>query len=349
MKAKFRNLTRNKYMRFAIQVVAIMLGCFIMGLGYSSFYLPNSITPSGFFGLATIFSTLFARADIIISPSIIYILMNVILFFIALRFFGWKFTLLTIIGVASYSLASDYASIPSLTSNDALLSALLGGAFMGCGVGIVMRFGGSTGGSDIVALLINKYKPNFKTGTCSFVVNVIVLILSILVYGMNSTLYAIISIFVSGRLTDFMLNGTKSARAYYIICDKDEEIASAILKTFQRGVTRINVEGVFSNKQKKMLVVLIANHQAPHMKEIVKQIDPRAFVYSTGVREALGESMFMKEEKMYEELKLSSIKKFFDGLKKHENVDSEKIKTVACGIIKVKDKKLKMYKNKKSA
>ena len=215
---------------------------------------------------------------------------------------------------------------------------------MGIGVGIVMRFGGSTGGSDIVALLINKFKPNFKTGMCGFCVNVIVLILSIIVFGMNVTLYAIVAIFVSGTLTDVMLNGTKSARAYYIICDKDEEIASEILKTFRRGVTRINVEGVFSNKQKKMLVVLITNHQAPRMKSIVKEIDSSAFVYSSEVHEAIGESMFMKEEQMYHELKISNIIKFFD-----DKLKKGKIEKLEKGLIKIPNKKLKLHKQKKDA
>lgn len=344
MKEKVRSLSNNKYMKVVIQVIAIIVGCFIMGLGYRSFYLPNSITPSGFLGLATIISALLARANVMLSPSIIYILMNVILFILALRYFGWKFTLFTVIGVFAYSLAVDYAAIPGFTSNDILLSSILGGAMMGIGVGIVMRFGGSTGGSDIVALLINKFKPNFKTGMCGFCVNVIVLTLSIIVFGMNATLYAIVAIFVSGTLTDVMLNGTKSARAYYIICDKDEEIASAILKTFRRGVTRISVEGVFSNKQKKMLVVLITNHQAPRMKSIVKEIDSSAFVYSSEVHEAIGESMFMKEEQMYQELKISNIIKFFD-----DKLKKGKIEKLEKGLIKIPNKKLKLHKQKKDA
>lgn len=295
-KRKKIQLFMNKsYVKIIVQLLAIIVGCFIMGVGYRAFYLPNNITPGGFSGIATIISFLLAKANIIISPSIIYLAINIILFIVALKMFGLRFALYTLVGILAFTLAMEYAVISALISHDLLLSAIMGGALTGVGIGIVFRFGGSTGGGDILAFAINKYFPKIKTGQCTFIINAMVILVSVFVYGVNLSLYAIIGIFIASKLTDTMLDGTKSVRAFYIICDKDEQIANKILDTFHRGVTSVNVEGVFSRKEKKMLMCLVTNQQAPIMKSIIKDIDKNAFVFSTSVKETLGESFFLKE------------------------------------------------------
>ncbi len=295
MRLNMKNILSNKYFKFAAQIAYILAGCVVMGIAYNCFFAPNSITPTGFMGLSTIITTLLARADIVFSPSIIYLCINVILFLIALKFFGWRFGILTVIGILGFTVATEFIVIPELISSEPLLAVFVGGAMNGVGCGIVMRAGGSTGGSDIVAIILNKYFPNMKTGTCSFIISAIVVILSMIVNGVALGLYAIIGIFLSGKALDLVLDGSKSVRAFYIICDKDKEVAERILQTFHRGVTRIDVEGAFSNKEKKMLLCLVTNQQAPAMKSIIKEVDPNSFVFSTTVRETLGESFFLRE------------------------------------------------------
>lgn len=341
-KKKIKQTTENKVVKVFIQIFATVLGSFIMGIAFRNFYTPHSITPTGFSGLAIIISELLSRINIILSPSIIYVILNVIIFIIALRYFGWKFGLLTLVGILSLSAAMEYFYIDAIVpKNDLLLSCFIGGALLGIGGGIVFRFGGSTGGSDIVQLLINKFNPRIRTGTCGLIVNLVVLTVSIFVYGINLALYAVVSAFVYSKTTDIVLEGTKAARAFYIICDKDNEIAEKILTTFHRGVTRVNVEGVFSRKPKKLLICIMPNHQGQTMKNIIKEIDPKSFVYSSAVREAMGESMFMKEEALYKEM---DFKKFLN-LKKKQPIFKAKLDAVTNPIVK-QPKKINRCKNK---
>ena len=292
-----KNILHNKYWQFAIQVLGIILGCFFMGIAYNCFYTPNNVTPSGFMGLCTVITSLLARADIIISPSILYFSISFVLFLIALKSFGWRFGLLTLIGMGIFTVASEFVVIDALIiQNDIILAAVIGASLLGLGSGIVFRVGGSTGGSDIVAALVTKTFPKIKTGQCLMVINAIVVVSSILLSGdITSGLYTIIAIFISGKMVDIVLDGSKAVRALYIICDKDEEVAEKILETFNRGVTKLPAEGMFSHKEKKLLVCLVTNEQAPAMKSIIKQADPNSFVYSTTVRETLGESFFLRE------------------------------------------------------
>ncbi len=292
-----KKIKSNKYLKFAFQIITIIAGCFVMGAAYNCFYTPNSITPSGFMGLSTIISTLLSWANINISASIIYLIINVFLFVISLKLFGWRFGVLTLVGIGAFTLASEFATIPPLIiiSDEPLLQAIIGGALAGTGCGIVFRAGGSTGGSDIVAVILNKYFPKIKTGYCGFIVGAVIVVLSMIINGVALGFYAMIGIFINAKATDMVLDGSKSVRAFYIICDKDKEVSEKILNTFHRGVTRLNVEGAFSNKEKRMLLCLVTNEQAPAMKSIIKEADPNSFVFSTSVKETLGESFFLRE------------------------------------------------------
>lgn len=280
---------KNRNIKFGIQVLLVIFGCCIMGVAYNCFYTPNSITPSGFMGLATIFCYWMNNA---LSPSVLYLLINVVLFLVALKFFGLKFAILTGVGIGGFTLATQFLTIPALISTDPLLSCFIGGALNGIGGGICFYAGGSTGGSDIVTLLLNKFFPKMKTGTCSFFVSFVVIVLNVATFGVNLSLYAIIAIFTYSKFCDVILDGSKTVRAFYIICDKDEEVAESILQAFHRGVTKVEVEGAFSHKNKKMLICLVPNTQAPMMKSIIHETDPNSFVYSTAVSEMLGEGFF---------------------------------------------------------
>ena len=285
----------NKYARIAFQILLLAVGSAIICLGYNCFYTPHDFTPSGFSGLATILSVLLSRVGINIGSSIIYLGLNVILVILAFIFFGWKFAIMTLMGIGIFTLCLEYVYIPALVPADPTISALVGGAIVGVGGGIIFRSGGCTGGSDVVVLLLNKYFPNIKTGQCSMIINLVVIVLSVITFGINCAFYTIVAIFIAGKMMDTILNGSKGVRAFYIICDKEEAVAEKILQTFNRGVTKLNAEGAFSHKQKTMLLCLVTNEQARRMKLIVHEADPNSFMFSTSVREAMGETMFIRE------------------------------------------------------
>jgi uncharacterized membrane-anchored protein YitT (DUF2179 family) len=295
---KVKEFFKNKYILFIFHALLTVLGAFVMSIAFKVFYIPNEITPGGFSGLATIFSYLLGNIGLQISPSIIYIILNIVLFVIALLCFGFRFTFLTLIGTIGYSVFMDYNPIPPQFMEDTMLASIIGGVIYGIGCGFVFRLGSSTGGSDIVALSVNKKFPKIKPGQVNLILNCIVLLLSFIVYkNLELTLYTIIAVVVSSTVTDKILNGIKTVRAVYIICTKDEEIAKKIMNRFNQGVTRIDVEGMYSQKDKKMLLCLVSTYQAPFIKSIVTDIEPTAIVYSTSVSEAVGEKAFLKAKK----------------------------------------------------
>ena len=293
---------RNQKFRFVVQILCVIIGAMISGLAFPTFFLPVQIIPSGLSGIAQLISEGLTGGAAY--TSIIYLIMNAILFIAALRLFGWKFILFTLIGIGSYTLALQYFALPELSTpadidGVRLLYSLIGGGIAGVGQGLAFRVGGSTGGSDIAAKIINKFFPKVKTGVAVLIINFIIIAITVLVKGWQTALYAVIVAVISTITCDMVLDGVKTVRAFYIICDKDKEIADKILERFHRGVTVLPAQGRFSGKEKRMLLCLIANTQASEMKEIVKDTDKNAFVFSTTVNETLGDGYFMREASIF--------------------------------------------------
>ena len=297
-----KKLQKDKNLRFVWQIVMVIFAGLLGGFAFCSFFVPAGIIPTGLSGLAQIIHNALAGAGVNIATSIIYLAMNLILFIFAFRVFGWRFIVLTLFGLGSYTLAMQFMSIPALTSqamSDPLLYSIVGGALYGFGVGIAFRYGGSTGGSDILAAIINSFIPKFKRGVCIMIVNLIVITLAIFTSGLSTALYAIIISVIGSWGTDFIIDKIKKVRAFYIICDKDEEIAQALLEQYHRGVTRIDGQGMFSKKDKAVLLTLIPDVQTEELRRIVKEIEPNAFVFSNVVSETYGDGTFLKEQSIF--------------------------------------------------
>ena len=185
-------------------------------------------------------------------------------------------------------------------STDRLLYCIVGGLIMGLMIGLALRYGGSTGGSDILGALVNKFFPYIKTGYSLLGFNAIVIILSVVTSGsFMMGLYALVSTIISSMATNLVLDDSKRVVAFYIICDKPKEISDAIFVRFKRGVTKLDAQGMFSHKEKTMLLSLIPKGQAHEMKKLVKEVDENAFVFSSAVTETLGDGDFMKEQSIY--------------------------------------------------
>ena len=153
----------------------------------------------------------------------------------------------------------------------------------------------------------------------------VVLLLSIVCYGLDLAFYVLIAMFISGQITDIMLNGIKTVRAVYIICSREEEISKKIMTTFGQGVTKIDATGMFSHQEKSVLLALVATHQAPFVKNIVMQIEPNAIVFSTSVTEAMGEKAFLKVK---EKEKISSLATTIKTKIKLKRKDFDQIKDI---------------------
>ena len=295
------NRLEQKTGKFLIQIGVVSLAALLGGMAFKNFFEPVGIIPTGLSGLSMIIGNGLSKVGVNLPTAVIYLIINVILFLFAFKLFGWKFLLLSAFGIAFYTLGMQFGTIPPIANahDDRLLYAIVGALIGGLTVGVAMKFGGTTGGSDIVGLIINRYFPKIKTGHCILIINVIVLTLSIITAGLQTGFYALIVAILNSMATNLVLDGSKRVVAHYIICDNDEVIADALLKRYHRGITKLKAEGMFSKKDKSVLLCLLPNEQSSEMKKIVSQIDKDCFIFSAPVTETIGEGDFMKEASIF--------------------------------------------------
>ena len=172
-----------------------------------------------------------------------------------------------------------------------LISAVFGGAIMGVGVGLVVRFGGSTGGSDMIASILKSKRPRASLGSFIIMVDMVIIGLSLFVFsnGLELLPYTITALLFCMYITDFINEGYKEVRAFNIITTKPTEISNAIMEQLSRGCSCTTTKGMHSNSDKSIVICLISKYQTSQLRTIIKEIDPSAFVYSTKVSEVLGE------------------------------------------------------------
>ncbi len=287
--------TKNVYVKHTVNIFIIILGCFIMGTAFNVFYEPYNILLGGFGGIATIIANLLSRINIHISISIIYLVINAVLYIFAVKTLGKTFAVYAIIGILSYSLALEVCKFPSV-SNDLLLCSIYGGVIYGIGVGLIIRFGGSTGGGDMLGCIINHKKPKISVGWVTIFVNTIVIIISLFVYGLQLSLYSLIAVFISGKTSDLITEGPKSVRAFYIISSNPDELCFKLINVLHRGATSFEAYGKYSGNHIQVIMCLVSAYQVPMLKQIVYETDPNAFLFSVSVKEAMGKG-FHKLEK----------------------------------------------------
>lgn len=318
---------QREALNLVFQIFLILCGTFVLGFGYCVFLSPYNIVPGGFMGLSQIVHDLLAKIGFTyISTSVWYIILNSFLYIYAFILLGWKFGIRSGVGIFSYSLWVDLISrfdIVSTIGNQFevesaavgggglyILFAIFGGLLMGVGMGIVFRANGSTGGCDMLAVVTNKFFPTITTGQLVIAVDGIVVILSAFAYSsLVLPLYALITIFICGKVSDIFVDGVKSLRAYYILTDKKDEIAERVMHEVERGVTNIKCEGMYTHGEKDMLLVILRRSQVMRVKNIVKQVDPNAFTFSHNVKEAYGNGFLAYKPPKMEIAKLIKFKK----------------------------------------
>ncbi len=262
---------------------AITAGVGIAVAGLNLFLVPNKIAAGGISGIATILYHLF---NIPLGFSIA--VLNIPLFIIGFRMVGKSFALRTLYALVLFSVVAEI--IPVISGEDLFLGCVYGGVLMGAGVGIVMRFGGSTGGTDMAAKILNGRFKSLGIGSFVFIIDLIVIAAAGTIFKPQAALYAIASIYITSKLIDAVTVGLSAAKAFYIISDKNVEISRAIIQGLGRGVTALSAKGLYSGRQKEVLLcVLHWRTEGTKLKNIVKSIDKTAFVIVADVKEVLGE------------------------------------------------------------
>ena len=261
----------------------ILMGCIIGGLAYPLFMTPSAIAPGGVTGVATILNYLFG-----LPVGVTSLVLNIPIFALAYKNMGRVFAARSVVAMTLFSVAIDIFPVKPLTM-DPLLATVFGGVFLGIGLGMIMRGGATTGGTDMLANIIHRQLPSFQVGMILFCLDCIVILGAGVFIGSNEALYALINIYVSSKVIDAVLMGFTANKACYIITEEWEKVTSRILGELERGATLLEASGAWTRDRRPVIMCVISRSELARLKRLVREEDEKAFVIVTEAFEALGE------------------------------------------------------------
>ncbi|MBR3917584.1 MAG: YitT family protein [Clostridia bacterium] len=274
--------------RSFIKAILILAGAFLAGTGINLFLEPMGIAPGGISGIAVIISYVF---DGIIPVGILTFALNLPLFIVGYKYIGRNFIYKSVIGTALFSfmldLTSSFGSI--LKGDNKLLYALWGGAAIGCGFGMIFRGGASTGGTDIIARLMQKKINMMTIGKAVLWLDFVFLAVVAFVYkSIEAALYTGVAVFVASKVVDAVEAGINYAKEITVFTEKPEDMAEEIISRLGRGVSVIEAKGMYSKQKKYLVVCVVYNRQVTEIRKIINKYDSSAFVIIKEVRETMG-------------------------------------------------------------
>lgn len=294
------NKVKHPAGRICLDAVTYLFGSLLYAIAIIVFTAPNDIAPGGFVGISTIVNHVFPNIEI----GTFTLLMNIPLLLISWWKLGRQFTIRTAIVSAGSSALMDlletFDLIPRFVGQDTgerILAAVFGGILMGVGIGLLFARGATTGGSEVIARLIERKLPHMPIGRLLLVVDIAIVCASMLVFGEVQTgMCAIITIYVSTRLIDMIMYGGDSGRMLLIMTDKEQEIADAIMKDIHRGVTMLNATGAYTGNPRRVLMCAMRPSEVYQLRRVVRAIDPHAFTIVVATEQTLGEGFIVENE-----------------------------------------------------
>ncbi|WP_374703466.1 YitT family protein [Bacillus sp. Marseille-P3661] len=276
---KHKKLTKQK---IAKRILFIFLGAVLMAVGIEVFLVPNTIMDGGIVGISIILSHLTG-----VKLGLFLFFLNVPFFFIGYKQIGKTFALSTLFGVTIMSITTAFLHhVPAFTE-DMLLATVFGGIILGVGVGLVIRYGGSLDGTEILAILLNKQLP-FSVGEVIMFFNIFIFSWGGFVFGWDRAMYSILAYFITFKTIDVVIEGLDQSKSAWIISDLNKEIGEAVLARLGRGVTYLNGEGAYTGDNKKVIFCVITRLEEAKLKSIVEEIDPSAFLAVGDIAEVRG-------------------------------------------------------------
>ncbi|MFB9219165.1 YitT family protein [Kurthia sibirica] len=264
------------------RIFMVILGAIIMAVGLELFLVPNNILDGGIVGISIILSHLVGLPI----GAFIFIL-NIPFFFIGYKQIGKTFALSTALGITVLSITTIYLHHIAAFTDDLLLSTIFGGIVLGIGVGLVIRYGGSLDGTEILAILFNKNTP-FSVGQIIMFFNLIIFSVAGFVFTWERAMYSVIAYFIAYKTIDIVIEGLDESKAVYIISDEYHQIGQAIMDRLGRGVTYLNGEGAYSGDAKKVVFTVITRLEEAKLNTIVEEIDDKAFLAIGNIAEVRG-------------------------------------------------------------
>lgn len=279
-----------------VDLLMIALGTALYSFGIVYFNIANKLADGGVTGITLILRALFG-----IDPAYSTILVNIPLFLIGIKFLGKRDMFYTLYGTLALSMFLwiwQRVPIQINIQHDLLLASLGAGLFGGFGSGLVYRFGGTTGGIDIVARLFERFK-GIQMGQSLLVIDVLVLLSSLVYLDIRQMAYTLIYVWIFSVIVNFTQQGAYTARGIIIISNHSETIAAELMKELSRGVTYLNAEGGYSHVSKQVIYTVVSPSELHRLKQVVEAIDEQAFISILNVHEAIGEGFTYKRPKKF--------------------------------------------------
>ncbi|MDF2984965.1 MAG: hypothetical protein K0R50_475 [Eubacterium sp.] len=291
----------QKVINFLKVYSLITFGAGITGLAINIFLVPYKIAPGGLSGLATV---IFYLSDGKLPVGAVMLVINIPLFVMGYKIIGRHFFIRTLYGTIILSVIIDLTEnvmadlakkllineVGSASTPDILLYSIIGGFLSGIGLGIVLKMEATTGGTELAAKLLNRPIRNLTIGQILLAIDALIIIFAIIAFkSVLIGLYSLVSLFITTKVIDALVEGVDYARAVLIISEHQEEIATRIINDMDRGVTELKGRGVYSGKDKNVLLCVLSRNEIQHLKEIVHAVDSNAFMILADVREVLGE------------------------------------------------------------
>ncbi|GAA0237650.1 YitT family protein [Metaclostridioides mangenotii] len=269
-----------------VEMTGLVMGCISMSVGINAFLKPHTIAPGGLSGLSLLLNKITG-----LPVSVVMMLIGVPLVILAFRIMGLKNSLKTLFGTVLFSAIvqlTDPLSRMHFTE-DLILSSISGGLLVGIGLGIMFKSDASTGGTDLIALILSKKFPGIKvTKFMSCLDGMIVISSGFVNRSLETALYSGMALIVIVKVADIIVEGVNSSRAFYIISEEPEKVRSAITKELNRGLTILDGKGGYTKTSKEVLFVVVTKKQELFLNRLVKDVDPEAFVIVSDVKEVYG-------------------------------------------------------------
>lgn len=270
-------------LRMALDTFLIIFGSFVMAIAFNLFLVPNQIASGGVSGISIL-----VQEAVGVEPAYTQWALNIPLFIAGYLILGRQYGVRSLLGsfmLPFFVYLTDTWAVP--TSNP-LLASIFGGIGVGLGIGIVYRGRGSTGGLTILAQIIQKFS-GLRLSLCVMLLDGTVIILAGWILSLENSLFALISLYVTGKVIDSVEMGFGTSKVAYIISEQTESISKAILEDLDRGLTKLSAQGGYTDDDRTVLMVVVAQNEITRLKALVRSVDPNAFVTITNAHEVLGE------------------------------------------------------------
>ncbi|MDQ0224187.1 YitT family protein [Metabacillus niabensis] len=266
------------------KVIVVLIGALLNSIGLNLFLIPANVYASGFTGISQLLSSVLEQyTPFSISTGVLLLLLNIPVAILGWMKVGKSFTIYSFFSVAATTFFLGIVPLESL-SEDILLNAVFGGVISAVGVGLTLKYGASTGGLDIIAMILSRMNDK-PVGTYFFILNGIIIFTAGLLYGWEKALYTLVTLYVTTRVID-AIHTRHVKHTAMIVSKKGEELKKAIHSKLVRGITTIPAKGGFTNETKDMLIIVITRYELYDLERIIKDVDPHAFtniIQTTGI------------------------------------------------------------------